>query len=131
MALNLNEISTSHRLSSRQGQIPPIIIKFVRRDMRDKVYNMMRNLSTKNTADLGFDEEYRIYMNESLTQKSRELLWKVKEYKRENRYKYVWTKYGKVLLKKDAILSSQVFSFTSLKDFDQFKAGLNSRQQRY
>jgi hypothetical protein len=33
-----SEISISHRLSFRQGQIPPIIVKFVRRNMRDKIY---------------------------------------------------------------------------------------------
>ena len=38
MTFEQSEISISHCLPSRQGQIPPIIIKFVRRDMRDKIY---------------------------------------------------------------------------------------------
>ncbi|XP_028403937.1 uncharacterized protein LOC114526521 [Dendronephthya gigantea] len=127
-ALKQDDISISHRLPSRQGQIPAIIVKFVRRDTRDKVYKLRRNLFTKTSADLGFPEESRIYINESLTQKGRDLLWAVKEYKRENHYKYVWTKFGKVFLKKDATPSSQVFSFTSKKNFDQFKAGLSSHR---
>ena len=86
-ALKQDDISISHRLSPRQGQIQAIIVKLVRRDSRDKVYKMRRNLFTKTTADLGFLEESRIYINESLTQKCRELLRAVKEYKRENRYK--------------------------------------------
>ena len=32
--------------------------------------------------DLGFTEEFDLYINESLTQKNRELLAKVKEFKR-------------------------------------------------
>ncbi|XP_028406783.1 uncharacterized protein LOC114529226 [Dendronephthya gigantea] len=121
------DISISHHLPSRQGQIPAIIVKFGQRDTRDKVYKMRRNLFTKTSADLGFPEESRIYINESLTQKGRDLLWAVKEYKRENRYKYVWI-FGKVFLKKDATPSSQVFSFTSKKNFDQLKAGLSSHR---
>jgi hypothetical protein len=46
MTFEKSEISISHRLPSRQGQIPPIIVKFVRRDMRDKIYKMRRGFKT-------------------------------------------------------------------------------------
>ena len=46
MTFEQSEISISHRLPSRQGQIPPIIVKFVRRDMRDKIYKMRRGFKT-------------------------------------------------------------------------------------
>jgi hypothetical protein len=47
MTLEQGEISISHRLPSRQGQIPPIIVKFVR---RDKIYKMRRGLSPKTAS---------------------------------------------------------------------------------
>ena len=69
--------------------------------------------------------EFDLYINESLTQKNRELLAKVKEFKRVNHFKFAWTKNGKVLLRKDDNPASQVYSFMSMANFEEFK---NSRQ---
>ena len=41
------EISTSHRLPAAEGYIPPIIIKFTRRDTRNRIYSQKRNLSSR------------------------------------------------------------------------------------
>ena len=122
-----SEISISHRLPSRQGQIPPIIVKFVRRDMRDKIYKMRRGLSSKTALHLGYHLESRLFINESLTQQSRALLRAAKAFKRDHHYKFVWTKYGKILLKKEATPSSEVLSFSSLKEFEDFEAKVNER----
>ena len=42
-----DDISTSHRLLSREGTIPPIIVKFCRIDMRDRLYNASANLAPR------------------------------------------------------------------------------------
>ena len=127
MTFEQSEISISHRLPSRQGQIPPIIVKFVRRDMRDKIYKMRRGLSSKTALHLGYHLESRLFINESLTQQSRALLRAAKAFKRDHHYKFVWTKYGKILLKKEATPSSEVLSFSSLKEFEDFEAKVNER----
>ena len=45
-ALQDDDISISHRLRpSREGTIPPIIVKFCRRYTRDRIWNARRSLA--------------------------------------------------------------------------------------
>lgn len=126
LEISLADISISHRLPSREGRnAPPIIVKFCRRNVRDRLLSRKREIRSKTAMDLGFTEEFDLYINESLTQKNRELLAKVKEFKRVNHFKFAWTKNGKVLLRKDDNPASQVYSFMSMANFNEFK---NSRQ---
>ena len=74
------DISISHRLQAPEGKIPPIIVKFTRRNSRDHIFSLKRQLKGKSTLDLGFPTENR--RNESLTQRTRELLKKVKAFRR-------------------------------------------------
>jgi hypothetical protein len=60
-----------------------------------------------------------MYINESLTQREKELFYRVREFRRIHNFKYVWTKYGKPYLKKDE--EARSISFGSAKDFDNFK----------
>lgn len=80
-----DDISISHRLLSREGTIPPIIVKFCRKDMRDRLYNARRKFSTKTAKDLSFLHNNKLYINESLTPKLRELLYE--DEKRNNQFK--------------------------------------------
>lgn len=129
MNLEEHDISISHRLPASAGYIPPIIVKFVRRDVRNKIFNLKRNLSSKSACDLGFHQESKLYINESLTQKSRALLKEVKSFKKHNHFKFVWSKQGKILLRKDDNQSSRVFTFTTLEEFESFKANYQQGQQ--
>ena len=114
--LNISEsdISISHRLPAPHGRVKPIIVKFTRRDSRDAIYSKRRNLSSKKSTDLGFHVCNRLYINESLTAQSRKILHDVKEFQRAHEFKYVWTKQGKVLLKKDSH-QSEVHVFETMK----------------
>ncbi|KAK3705274.1 hypothetical protein QZH41_000069 [Actinostola sp. cb2023] len=58
--IELNDISVSHRLGvpnkkrgERRNQDPGIIVKVVRRDLRDKLYHARKHLCDKSTRDLG------------------------------------------------------------------------------
>lgn len=101
--LTNEDISISHRLPANDSYTPAIIVKFTRRDVRDRIYSWKRNVNSKNARNLGFEQDSRLYINESLTQKSRDLLKEVKAFKRDHFYKFAWTKQGKVLLKKSDI----------------------------
>lgn len=114
-----SDISTSHRLPAASGRMKPIIVKFVRRDNRDAIYRKKRNLYSKSAKDIGFQQDSRLYINESLTVKSRAILNAVKEFKRRHHFKFVWTRQGKVLLKKNEN-QSETHVFASLKDFEEF-----------
>ena len=51
---------------------------------------------------------------------ARDLYFEVREFKRQNGFKYAWTNYGKPHLKKDDTSRSK--SFTNLLEFEAFKA---------
>ena len=59
--------------SARDSVEPAIIVKFVRREVRENFYRGRKRLKSASTADLGFSEAKKIYINESLTQKNEEL----------------------------------------------------------
>ena len=126
--LNISEsdISISHRLPAPHGRVKPIIVKFTRRDSRDAIYSKRRNLSSKKSADLGFHVCNRLCINESLTAQSRKILHDVKEFQRAHEFKYVWTKQGKVLLKKDSH-QSEVHVFETMKVFEELNRNYNRR----
>ena len=116
------DISISHRLPAPEGKIPPIIVNFTRCKTCDRIFSLKRQLQGQSTLDLGFPTENRIYLNESLTQRTiRELLKDVKAFKRDYHFKFVWTKQGKVFLEKDDSSSSTARSFPSLEEFAAFK----------
>lgn len=90
MILNVNDISISHRLPGTGDMIPPIIVKFTRRDVRDKIYNSKRRLYLKKASDLGmgYSQDSKLYINESLTRKMRILFKEVRAFKRSHDYKF-------------------------------------------
>ena len=48
------DISISHRLPAPESKIPPIIVKLMRRNARDHIFSLKRQLQGKSTLDLGF-----------------------------------------------------------------------------
>ena len=66
VAIDANDISVSHRLSVSnvvRNRDPAIIVKFVRRNVRDRFYNAQKHLRDKTTRDVGLNKvsEYNIY----------------------------------------------------------------------
>ena len=120
--INDEDISVSHRtrLSSRNSenkkQEPAIIVGFVRRDVRDDLYKARTSLRNKSTKDLGMARHnpQKIFIAESLTRRNHLLLNQCLQKKKKLNYKFLWTKYGKVLLRKDG--SSPAIAITSAKD---------------
>lgn len=69
-----NDISVSLRIPIATGSVDPaIIVKFVRRKFREYFYRARKRVKSVFTADLGLSEAQKIYINESLTQKNKEL----------------------------------------------------------
>ena len=100
LTLTKADISVSHRLNYQaqeqrsfhdlQDLPPKIIAKFISRNVRD---NFMKN---KNKI-----KKDRIYINESLTKENRQKFNNCLQYKKKHQFKYIWTKNGKTLLKKN------------------------------
>ena len=117
MGLNVRkeDISVSHRLPvsrfeptqrrtrSRPGtyNTSPIIIKFVRRDVRERFYSARKNLRDKSARDLVYHNDTKIYIVESLTQKNRELLKECIKAKNDLKFKFTWTISGRIMMRKE------------------------------
>lgn len=104
-----DDISISHRLATasrnenHSKRESAIIVKFTRRDIRDQFYKARKNLRNKTTRDIGMLRctEHKIYVAENLTQCNRKLFNKCLEAKKQLNYKFIWTMYGKIFLRKD------------------------------
>lgn len=106
--LKPDEISISHRLGSRKSdsgkqQTPGIIVKFTRRELRNKLYSARKHLRDKITNDIGYTRiaPQKLFINESLTSSNQKLFSSCLKAKREYGYKFLWTNYGKILMRKD------------------------------
>jgi hypothetical protein len=102
-----DDISISHRLSMSNKYKGkrfnlPIIVKFVRREMKEKFYRSRKSLKRFNTKDLelGYEETDNIYINESLTVRNKLLFKEALKVKKDLQYKFIWTSNGIIYLRK-------------------------------
>ena len=116
-----SDISISHRIPSRKqftdegNPIPPaIIVKFVKRETRENLYRARKNLKSVSTVDLGYSVANKIYVNESLTEKNKELFKLCLKCKRDLSYKFLWTNAGSIFLRKN--VSSPVIPLNCTDD---------------
>jgi len=78
-----------------------------------------RDLREKSSTDIGFtiQNPQKLFIAESLTRKNRSLFEESLKKKKELNYKFLWTKYGKIVLRKD--VNSPVLSVKSMKDLEK------------
>lgn len=131
MAIDLedSDISIAHRLPDTKKVKDRIIVKFVRRDKKEEIYKNRRRLIGKTTInlpsiknELGMSiptNPTKIFVNESLTSYRRKVFNRVYNFKKNHKYKYIWTVNGKIFLKRDD--SGETYSFINLNDFDTFE----------
>ena len=126
--LHDEDISISHRLNNgvttRDDGVqivrdPAIIVKFTKRSDRDDVYNGRKLLKNKSTRDLGFKRhrEQPIFISESLTKKNKTLFNKCLKVKKDRNFKFIWTRYGKIHLRKD--INHPVITITKEEDLSK------------
>ena len=117
------DISVSHRLPSKNeknnNQDPSVIVRFVRRDLRDALYKARTKLRFKTTHDLGITRHSpeKIFITESLTRRNKDLLSRCLQKKKDLNFKFLWTKYGRILMRKDG--SSPVIAISTVKDIEK------------
>lgn len=114
-----NDISVSHRLPTknkdRKDNIKPIIVKFTRRDVRDQLYSSRRLLKDHTIDDIGMGRlgSSKIFIQESLTFKKKDLFKKCLKFKKENKFKFIWTSYGTIFLRKNEHSPSHKITYES------------------
>ena len=109
MNLDISEsdISVSRRLpvskKNKNDKLydPAIVVKFVRRDVKEAYYKSRKLLVKTTTQDLGYRKSNRIFINENLTEKRKELFRDRLKFKKEFNYAYIWTANGRIFMRKD------------------------------
>ncbi|XP_028412563.1 uncharacterized protein LOC114535456 [Dendronephthya gigantea] len=100
------DLSVSHRLPTNKRykgnkSTPAIIVKFTRRDVKEAFFRSRNKLKNKTTCDLGYRISNLIYINESLTEKNKELFKHCLRTKKELNYKFIWTSNGRIYLRQN------------------------------
>ena len=92
LSLRDDAISTAHRLKHHPDKTgpPTIIVKFCRRDDRNDVFSLRKQLKTTKVNILGIN---RLFINESLTPEKKKLLYECKKFTREN-----YNRFGKIFI---------------------------------
>ena len=138
-----SDISVSHRIGIPSSTRPEtsatvtsraataaIIVKFTNRNIRDKLYKSRSKLKNFTTGDIGLGRhnDGKIFIQESLTPSRRQLFKKALEIRKELRFKFIWTYYVSIFLRKDE--SSQAVRITSLKELEKLQARSGAGQNR-
>ena len=103
-----SDISISHRLGIKQNfhsqrSFKAIIVKFTRRTKREEMYAAKSKLKDVGINDLGYTRfgNSKIFMVESLTSKRKELFKHCVQAKKSEVYRYLWTRQGKIYMRKN------------------------------
>jgi len=87
-----NSISTSHRLKTkRKSDFPPIIVRFVSRDIKNKIYNNRKHAKNADFSKLSIQGMEKVYVNENLTHLRKNLFWETKQQAKKAGFKFYWT----------------------------------------
>ena len=95
-----------------------ILIKLKERRVRDQVYKNKKRLRAVDTVKMGLSsEKQRVFINENLSRESKALFKKANEIRKQKSWRYIWSNYGAILMRKSD--DSQVLRIRSDKDLDR------------
>ena len=122
-----SHIAAAHRLPDSKNVKNRLIVKFLQRDKREEVYKKRKHLVGKSVhqlpsirAEIGesVSRDNKIYINESLTSYRKRFFGRIKDYKRKNNVKYLWTSNGKIMLKVNEASATE--AFTTHEEFEDY-----------
>lgn len=97
------QLVAAHRVPSfNKKRTPPIIVRFATYEARDgwiAGFKRVRPL-TANRINANFNGSSKVFINEHLSPENKQLLAKTKEAARAKNYKYVWSREGKVFVRR-------------------------------
>lgn len=115
MAIKSDEIDAIHRIPTRSTtNEEPVIVQFTTRKIRDNFLKKTKETRI-NTTDIKISGPQKsVFINEHLAPKRKQLLMQAKIKKNEKNYKFLWTKGGKIFVRKNE--TSRVIPIRSLDD---------------
>ena len=112
------DIEAAHRTSTKESA--NIIVMFTNRKLRNLVLSKRSQLRKVTTHDLGLITERsasKIFINESLTRRNKELFGAALKIRKDQHYKYIWTRNGKIFLRQTD--GSRVINIASESDLQK------------
>lgn len=91
----LNDIDQVYRIKRSKR----VVVRFVQAHKRDSLMAAFKGRKIT-TQDFGFKADDRVFVNEVLSEKQSRLLYKARIFRKENNYKYLWTKNQRIYLRK-------------------------------
>lgn len=104
MDITESMIDACHRLGRRPGPDSPppgIIVKFVRRLDKEQLLKKRRVKSNFSTRHMNLPMDQPVYINEALSPARRRLFAEARKAKKDNGYKFLWVRNGRILMRKD------------------------------
>lgn len=100
--INKSDIDISHRMPTSNKSLPrPIIAKFTNRWKKQELMAAKKQVRQLQSSTIGINASSRpVYINDHLTPKSKGLLKRAKDLRLKG-FKYVWTREGKIFVRKD------------------------------
>lgn len=121
--ISQNDIVSAHRVPHvhQQAKNPKnIIVKLTTRTLRDNVLSATRLNKGVTTNQLGISgAEQKIYINEHLTLKNKQLFRRSRELAKKHNYRYVWVKHSTILARETD--NSPVLAIRNENDLDKIK----------
>lgn len=113
-------LDAAHRMGRRGEKGPrPIIIKFLSRFDKEDFIRKRRVRRNLTAVDLGFASENSIYVNESLTPSTRNLLQRTRQSAKEKGYEQVWTSNCTIFVRKAKGTNSPAIKILSSGDLEK------------
>ncbi|XP_039750018.1 uncharacterized protein LOC120626541 [Pararge aegeria] len=116
---NINFIARVQSRNPSENKIKPIIVSFINRYLKEDFVAAGKALKTLITSDIGIPGNTRIFINDHLTVKNKQLLSKTKLLAKEKNYRFVWVKHSKLFVRKNE--TSPVLSIKAEKDLTKVK----------
>lgn len=97
------KVVAAHRVPTfNKKRAPPIIVRFATYEARDVWIAAFKNVRplTANKINPNFSSSHKVFINEHLSPENKQLLSKTKEVAKAKQYKYVWSREGKIFVRK-------------------------------
>ena len=119
--ITTNDISVSHHLKNLATSQQPstIIAKFISQKIRNQIFENRFKLKKANPGKM-------IFINESLIRTNRKIFNMYRNFKKDNKWKYVWTKQGQTYLKKSS--SDNTLKIESICDLSKYGIPFNHKR---
>ncbi|CAH3186819.1 unnamed protein product [Porites lobata] len=95
--------------------------------IRDEFYGKRKTIAGKEVGkvgtlrDLSQDPKKKLYISESLTQARKKLFGSINKFKKDNKWKYIWTNNGRIYLKQGDG-EKRTFTFNYADELADFKS---------